>query len=166
MTSYRFCFILCKIVALSLWVGAATGLVSTLILTALNLIGWSPIHGIVTVTSWLPQGLVALVLGAVTPALSASLAGQPVLEGESIQSRHTLAPAEKSWVRAGAGLIALIFGLIGAIPLILLAPGLRGAVSSLFAWSLGAQLLGIALHVGVGFWLAFGTGLRRTLQNV
>ena len=164
MTPFRVAFIFCKAVALSLWINAVFGLLGLTISSILTLLGYSS-FGFFGNWSFLIEGILALLIGATAPSLSASLAGQSTLEGEAIAARRALAPEEQNLVRAGAGLITLAFGLAAWI----------GAAPSLYSfWTISkrgpnflpviaANIALITIKVALGFLLAFGAVLRRNV---
>ena len=167
MTPYRVALILCKAVALSLWIEAAFGLIRLISIFILEQLGLAT-FGYFNDISWIVEGALALLLGATAPGLSAILAGQSALEGEAIAARRALAPAERNLVRAGAGFIILIYGVAGWV----------GGLPSLYSfWTIntGAPtnflpylIVGMALltvKIALGFGLAFGPSLRRVVKK-
>lgn len=165
MTPFRVAFIFCKAVALSLWINAIFGLLGLIIALVFSRLGY-PSFGFLGNASWLFDGILALLIGATAPSLSASLAGQSTLEGEAIAARHALTLAEQKLVHAGAGLITLTFSLAGWI----------GAMPSLYSfWTMitktgpnffpvfAASMALTAIKIALGFLLAFGIVLRRNV---
>ncbi len=165
MTPFRVAFIFCKAVALSLWINAIFGLIGLIISLVFSRLGY-PSFGLLGNASWLVDGIFALLIGATASSLSASLAGQSTLEGEAIAARRALTPDEQNLVRAGAGLITLTFSLAGWI----------GAMPSLYSfWTMStktgpsffpvfaASMALTAIKIAVGFLLAFGVVLRRSV---
>lgn len=165
MTSYRVAFIFCKAVALSLWVGAFFGVITWLATFVAYSLGFAT-FGLFSNLEWIIEGLIALLLGAIAPSLSATLAGKSALEDEAIAARRALPPADQQLVRAGAGLILFVFGIaswIGALP------------SAYSFWTLSAptgpnflplvifQLALLTVKIAVGFLLAFWSALRRSV---
>ena len=164
MTPYRVAFIFCKALALSLWINAVFGLVGLILTFVLSRFGF-PTFGFFSGVSWLIEGILALIIGATAPSLSASLAGQSTLEGEAIAARRTLTPEEQSLVRAGAGLITLAFGIANWIGY---APALYSywtiSKSGLnFLPLIAANLTLLTIQIALGFLLAFWASLRRNI---
>lgn len=164
-TPYRVAFVVCKAIALNLWINAAIGALGLAAIVVLKATGVYSL-GYLGGWTWIGQGVVALVLGAVAPALSAALTAQPTLQGEALAARQVLAPGEKALMRAIAGLLLLVFGVAG----------LAGSLSALysiatwksspaypFVWPIVVSLIGIALRIAAGFMLAFGPNLRRVV---
>ncbi len=166
MTPFRVAFIFCKALSLSLWINAVFGLIGLIFTLVFAGLGF-PTFGVFSGVSWFADGILALIIGATASSLSASLAGQPTLEGEAIAARRALAPEEQNLVRAGTGLLTLTFGLSAWISY---APALYSywTISKTgpnFLPLMAGNLTLITVKIALGFLLAFGVVLRRNIAR-
>ena len=145
MNSYRVALILCRAVAVALFWSA----------------GFSLMHGLRLFEGfWLL--VVATFLTLFGPALSISVTGGNLLEGESFSSKRALEKEELHLARAGAGLILLAFGVAQSLSLS------AGFILGFVGFSPVHTLTGFvapALQCLVGFVLAFRLGLRRLIKS-
>ena len=179
MNAYRIVLILCRVVSLDLWWGAAVSVVSSGLLALIGWFGWLSSPGTsvpnpfyYSLGATVLSVMIAVFVGQFAPAIATAAVGRGSLEGEAIAARTALEPDERALASTGAGLTLLFLGLVGAListvwsgyAIFFEHTTTIGPARSVIVYSAVSSLLPSFLHCALGFVLAFRSGLRRMVK--